>query len=109
MWLKDFRGDVRLWIEVGQPEERPILKACQRADAVHLYAFAHSADVWWRGMQGKLARMDKLQVWRVPSEAAGQLAKMAERSMQLQATIQDGALLMGDARGSVHIELERWK
>jgi uncharacterized protein YaeQ len=29
--------------------------------------------------------------------------------MQLQATIQDGALLMGDARGSVHIELERWK
>ena len=109
VWLKDFRGDVRLWIEVGQPEERPILKACQRADAVHLYAFAHSADVWWRGMQGKLARMDKLQVWRVPSEASGQLAKMAERSMQLQATIQDGALLMGDARGSVHIELERWK
>jgi hypothetical protein len=29
--------------------------------------------------------------------------------MQLQATIQDGALTLSSAQGSVHVEPERWK
>ena len=107
--LTDYSGQIRLWVEVGQPEEKPISKACQKADRVRLYTFAHSAEVWWRGMEAKLARLDKLQVWRIPAEAAQQLARMAERSMQIQATVQDGALTLGNDRDSVHIEPLRWK
>ena len=109
LWLKDFTGQVRLWVEVGQPEDKPLLKACQKADAVRVYAFHHAAEVWWRGIESKLTRLDKLQVWRVPSELSQQLGQMAERSMQLQATVQDGALTLSNARTSVHVELERWK
>ena len=109
LWLKDFTGQTRLWVEVGQPEDKPLTKACQKADAVRVYCFAHAAEVWWKGIAPKLTRLDKLQVWRVPSEASQQLGQMAERSMQLQATVQDGALTLSDARTSVHIELERWK
>ena len=109
LWLKDFTGQVRLWVEVGQPEDKPLLKACQKADAVRVYAFHHAAEVWWKGIETKLTRLDKLQVWRVPSEASQQLGQMAERSMQLQATVQDGALTLSNARTSVHVELERWK
>ena len=68
--LKDFTGLTRLWVEVGQPEEKPIAKACQKADQVILYPFNHAAEVWWRGIENKLARLDKLQVWRVPTEAS---------------------------------------
>jgi uncharacterized protein YaeQ len=107
--LRDFTGQTRLWIEVGQPEDKPIAKACSKADRVLLYPFAHSADVWWRGMEGKLARLDKLQVWRIPTEAAQALGELAERSMQLQATIQDGNLLLSGNAGSVEIEPVRWK
>ena len=109
LWLKDFTGQTRLWVEVGQPEEKPITKACQKADAVRVYCFSHAAEVWWKGLETKLARLDKLQVFRVPTEASQELARMAERSMQLQATVQDGALTLSDARTSVHIELARWK
>ncbi len=109
VWLKDYTGAVRLWIEVGQPEERPLLKACQKADVVRVYAFHHAAEVWWRGIQGKLSRLDKLQVFRVPAEASQQLAAMAERSMQLQATVQDGAVTISGAAGSVHIEPLAWR
>ena len=28
VWLKDLTGAIKVWIEVGQPEERRILKAC---------------------------------------------------------------------------------
>ena len=31
--LTDFTGRKRLWIEVGQPEDKPLSKACSRADA----------------------------------------------------------------------------
>jgi uncharacterized protein YaeQ len=37
------------------------------------------------------------------------LQPLAERSMQLQATVQDGALTLSSTLGSVHLEPERWK
>jgi uncharacterized protein YaeQ len=107
--LTDFTGRKRLWIEVGQPEDRPLAKACSQADAVVVYAFHHAAEVWWRGIENKLTRLDRLQVWRLPADATQALAALAERSMQLQATVQDGALTLGSTRGSVHLEAQRWK
>ena len=50
--LRDFTGASRLWIEVGQPEDKPLAKACSKSDAVVVYAFSSAADVWWRGIQG---------------------------------------------------------
>ncbi len=107
--LTDFTGRKRLWIEVGQPEDKPLTKACSKADAVVVYPFHHAAEVWWKGIENKLTRLDKLQVWRIPSDAAQQLASLAERSMQLQATVQEGALTLSSERGSVHVEPLRWK
>jgi uncharacterized protein YaeQ len=54
-------------------------------------------------------RLDKLQVWRIPAESAQALAQLAERSMQLQATVQEGALTLSSTLGSVHLEPVRWK
>jgi uncharacterized protein YaeQ len=107
--ITDFTGAKRLWVEVGQPDEKPLARACSRADAVRVYPFISSAEVWWRGIQTKLTRLDKLQVWRLPSEATQELAGWAERTMHLQATVQDGALALHGEKGSLHIEPERWK
>ena len=108
LWLKDYTGAVKLWVEVGQPEDRPLVKACQKADAVRVYAFNHAAEVWWKGIESKLTRLSKLQVFRVPTEASQALAGMAARSMQLQATVQDGAVTISGETGSVMIEPQRW-
>jgi len=107
--LQDFTGRTRLWIEVGQPEDKPLAKACSKADEVIVYAFGSAAEVWWRGIEGKLARLDKLQVWRIPAADAQALATLAERSMQLQATLQEGVLTLSSTRGSVSVEPLRWK
>lgn len=109
VWLRDFTGRTRRWIEVGQPEDKPLARACSKADQVQVYCFHHAAEVWWRGIEGKLARLDKLSVWRIPTAAAQALAALAERSMQLQATIQEGSLLLSGAQGTVEIEPVRWK
>ena len=107
--LKDFTGQTRLWVEVGQPEDKPIAKACQKADHVIVYAFHHAAEVWWRGIENKLTRLDKLQVWRVPTEASQALAKLAQRNMQLQATVQENTLSLSDSQHHIDIECLRWK
>ena len=107
--LRDFTGQTRRWIEVGQPDDSAITKACRKADQVALYAFHHAAEVWWRGIETKLTRLTNLQVWRIPAAASQELALLAQRSMQLQATLQDGALTLSSTLGSVHLEPERWK
>ena len=107
--LQDFTGRTRLWIEVGQPDDKPLAKACSKADQVLVYAFGPAAEVWWRGIEGKLARLDRLQVWRIPALEAQALAQLAERSMQLRATIQESVLTLSSTRGSIGVEPLRWK
>jgi uncharacterized protein YaeQ len=109
VWLRDFTGATRLWIEVGQPDEVALTKACRQADEVAVYVFHHAAEVWWRGIETKLTRLPKLQVWRIPADASQELAQLAERSMQLQATVQEGSLMLGNATRHVDIEPVRWK
>ncbi len=107
--LVDFTGRKRLWMEVGQPEDKPLSKACSKADAVLLYAFSSSADIWWNGIKNKLSRLDKLQVWRLPTEQSQALVSLAQRSMQLQATIQESTLTLSSDQGLVTIEPILWK
>jgi uncharacterized protein YaeQ len=109
VWLRDFTGATRLWIEVGQPDEVALAKACRQADQVAVYAFHHAAEVWWRGIENKLTRLATLSVWRVPADAAQALAQLAERSMQLQATVQEGTLMLGNGQRHVDMEPVRWK
>jgi uncharacterized protein YaeQ len=107
--ITDYTGRKRVWIEVGQPEEKPMLRACSKSDRVLVYAFAHSADIWWRGIENKLHRNDKLKVIRIPAQASQAMAAMAERSMQLQATIQEGGMTLSSNLGSVHFEPVVWR
>ena len=109
VWLRDFTGRTRLWIEVGQPEDKPLVKACGKADQVVLYCFSHAAEVWWRGIENKITRPRNLSVFRIPSAASLGLQALAQRSMQLQATVQDGALMLADAKHTVELEPLRWK
>ena len=102
--LKDFTGAIRLWVEVGQPEDKPIIKACGKSDEVHVYAFNHATPVWWKGIQTKLTRPRNLSVYQVPSDAAKALEALAERSMNVQATIQEGVLSLSSEKGSVDVE-----
>jgi len=109
VWLRDFTGQTRLWIEVGQPEDKPVIKACGKANEVIVYCFSHAAEIWWRGIEGKLARPRNLRVYRVPTVASQALAALAQRTMQLQATIQENTLTLGDGANSVDVELLSWK
>ena len=104
LWQNSLDGRLRHWIEVGQPaDDRRLSKACGRADRVTLYCYSAASSIWWAGISGKLARLSNLAVWQLPAAQSQALAELAERSMQLQVTVQDGQLWVGDARRSVEV------
>ena len=105
LWQKDLTGAIEHWVEVGQPDEKTMLRACGRADRVTVYAYGNRAELWWKPLAAKLARAKNLAVWRVPASASQALAKLAARAMQLQCTIQDGQLWFSDAAETVQVEL----
>jgi uncharacterized protein YaeQ len=106
LWRKDPTGAIDVWIDVGQPDERRIRRACGRAEAVFVYSYGgHGADLWWKRAGGALDRADNLTVVSLPFAATRALAKLAQRNMRLTCTIQDGQIWMADSGLSVPIEL----
>jgi len=103
LWQHSLSGELRHWVEVGQPDERRLAKACGRADRVTIVAYAAAVPVWWSGLQGKVARLSNLAVWQLPAEQSQALAVLAARSMQLQVTVQEGGVWVGDGERSVEI------
>ena len=110
LWEKDLTGAVKLWIEVGQPEERRILRACGRAEQVIVYCYGGSASkIWWDGVRNKLERARNLKIVNLPSEQSRALAQLAERTMQVNVNISDGIVYFSADKGEATIEPETWR
>lgn len=107
LWHKDYTDALQLWIDVGQPDDKRLLRAASRSERVSVYSFAHSTPVWWKGIQNKISRVDNIAVWQVDAEQSQALARLAERSMLLQVTVQDGTVWMSTGSNSVEITPRR--
>ncbi|AQQ68041.1 hypothetical protein Mag101_10635 [Microbulbifer agarilyticus] len=110
VWQHNLSGEIETWIEVGVPAEERVRKACGRAGKVMIYAYGQrTAPVWWQKMEAATMRFDNLQVFFLPPEQCTALACLAERSMELTATIQDGQLWLASDTQTVEIQPQRWK
>ncbi len=103
LWQKDLTGQIVHWIDVGQPDERRILRASPRAGRVTVLSFASSTPVWWSQIASKITRVRNVAVWRVEAAQSQALAALAQRSMQLQVLVQDGTVHVGEGVRSVEI------
>ena len=109
LWQHDLTGQLVQWIEVGQPDERRLAKACGRSEGVSIYAYGPAVPIWWAGIENKLARLSNLTVWQLPAEQAQALAQLAQRSMQWQVTVQDGSVWVSDGQQSVELSPQALK
>lgn len=106
LWQKDLTGDIELWIQLGQPDEKAIRRACGRAGRVILYTYSgHGAAIWWEQIAGKCATLDNLAVVDIAPVAVQALASLAAKSMTLSCTVQDGEVWLTSPEASVEIEL----
>jgi len=104
LWQHDLTGAIERWIDVGQPDEKWIRKACARSAHVVVISYGRAADVWWSGVRNKLTRLTNLTVLNLPPDAAPALAELTDRSMRLQVTVQDGQVWVTNGRETVLVE-----
>jgi len=103
LWQKDYTGDILHWIEVGQPDEKRLLRMTARVVRVSVYSFSGSTPIWWKNIETKVSRARNLTVWQIPAHQSEALALLAQRTMELQVTIQDGAIWVGDGKRSIEV------
>lgn len=106
LWEKDLTGLIGLWIEVGLPDERSIRQACNRAKQVVVYAYGGNKAVrWWEQNRRALERAKNLTIIMLLAETTRALAALAQRALELNCTIEDGQIWIGDEKERVEVGL----
>ena len=107
LWKKSLTGEIELWIDLGQPDEKRIRKACGRAKQVIIYTYHEGkASVWWQQQREKLARFDNLTVVHIVADG---VEAMVKRTMALQCSIQDGEMYLSDDNLNQDIRLDVYR
>ncbi len=105
LWQKSRSGEIERWIEVGLPDERVLRRACGRAREVVLMAYGGRAvGIWWDANRTACERLENLRVLEVPPASTADMGTMAERTMALSATIQDGHVMLASDVRTITIE-----
>lgn len=108
LWTKALDGEIKLWIDLGQPDEKRIRKACGRSEQVIIYTYQEgSALAWWKQSEKTLKRFKNLRV--INLKIAGDIEVLAERTMKLQCNISDAELSLINDEQSITITEEVWK
>lgn len=108
LWQKALDGAIELWIDLGQPDEKRIRKACGRSEKVVIYTYQEgSALAWWKQAEKNLRRFRNLSVIHLQIE--GDIEALSQRTMRMQCNISDGELTLMDDEQSVTIREEVWK
>jgi len=99
LWQRDYTGDIVRWIDLGQPDESRVRRACARSGQVVVLNYAGGpADAWWDRIANALARLDNLTVIDLAAADVEALTALLERSMRLTAMTQDGELQLLNGR-----------
>jgi uncharacterized protein YaeQ len=103
LWVHSDHGDIEHWIEVGQPEQPRLRKACGRARQVSVYAFAKSAPTWWKLQGEELSALPHFEAWQFDWAEVQAAAELLDRTVQLNVSIVGGIVYLdnGSTSGSV--------
>ena len=108
IWKKDLTGEIELWIDLGQPDEKRLRKACGRSRQVALYNYGGKpSDAWWALNEAMTRRFSNLSIYNFPPETGKDLAALTDKNMELQCTIQDGQIWLNCQEQSLLIEVEQ--
>jgi uncharacterized protein YaeQ len=100
---QDLTGLPVHFIEVGQPDEKRIVRVCRRVPKVTVYSHSTATPTWWSALAGKLAALKNLTVWQLPADQCEALGRLVERTMDLQVTLQEGVLTVDGKDKSVEL------
>jgi uncharacterized protein YaeQ len=105
LWVHSDHGEIEHWIEVGQPEQPRLRKACGRSRLVSVYAFAKSAPTWWKLHGEELSALPHFRAWQFDWAEVQAAAELIDRTVQLNVSIVGGVIYLDNGVGSGSLEV----
>lgn len=90
LWLKNGDGRVRLWVEVGLPDNERITRASRHSEQVRLLACGRAMPSWEQQHLPKLARCANLSIITIDQPFVAAIVQRLERSLTWGLTITEG-------------------
>ena len=107
LWEKSLDGETQLWIELGQPDEKRIKKACIRSNRVIIYTYQENmAQPWFKQIQNSVSKYKNLSI--IHLEMDEDMEEIVKRGMNLQCNICDDELTLISDDKSIIIKQKRW-
>ena len=104
LWRRSLTGEIEHWIDLGQPDEADVRRACGRARRVTVVGYSgRGFALWWEKNATALARCANLDVVELPAGSAEALSPLLARGMDLQCVVQDGEAQLMAEGGSVTV------
>lgn len=102
LWRRSLTGEIEQWIELGQPDESRVRKACGRARQVVVIGYSgRGFGLWWEKNAAALERCSQLGVLEIPADSTEALAALCSRNLSLQVLIQDAEVQLLTESGSL--------
>ena len=107
LWEKSLDGEIQLWIDLGQPDEKRIKKACTRSNRVIIYTYQENmAQPWFKQIQNVINRFKNLSI--IYLDMGEEIEEIAQRGMNLQCNISDEELTLITNDKSILIKQTKW-
>ncbi|MCB1609209.1 MAG: YaeQ family protein [Xanthomonadales bacterium] len=105
LWRTSLSGEVELWIDLGQPDESRVRKACGRAQQAVIVGYSgRSFAIWLEKNAAALRRCRNLTVLALEDGVAEALGKLNQRAMRLQCLISECELqLIAESGESLNV------
>lgn len=105
LWEKELDGSIKLWIDLGQVDEKRIKKACGRSENVIVYTYQENmSKPWFKQIENSLSRFNNLSIIHLNLDE--EIEKFAKRSINLQCNISDGEISLIDSDGDIIVTQE---
>ena len=110
LWQRSLSDEIECWIDLGQPDEKRLRRACGRAKRVIVYPYAErSAQIWWQQNEAAYQRFENLSVCKLSVSGEGSLSDLVQKNMELTCTIQEGQVWLSDGERDLTVGQTVWK
>lgn len=107
VWVRDLRGDVVAWIEVGQPAPERLHKAAKTGARVYVYAHKDPEPLVRELRKKPIHRQEELEIWLLPAGLLDALEPSVGRQERWSLTVSDGQIYLTCGERTLEGSLER--
>lgn len=101
------RGQIQLWIEIGNPSPKKLHKASKAANQVKVYTYKDAGLLLKEMSAEKVHKADQIEIYSLSPKFLDQLASWLERDNEWNVVAQEGSLSISSEKGNLEAELKR--